>query len=230
MKMILSNHTGLDSMNKAYSYIKNFQTIVGKDLVAYLQEINGYPCFKKISNQGFFELLSSTGKVTKTFLSYYDTVEHISKRKLMNLDSLRKQLFKKGYNITEANDIINYLVALYILYSDEAKKEFYFMMYYTNRRVIDKKALFVVEVEEPSDVAEKFILCKDVEDEDGSEPIPNLKGINLLEEISSQNIMVDLGMKNTLKAIIEDQVNLCDDEDAVKAFKSIADILRIVVS
>lgn len=227
MKMILKGHNGIDTVNKAFSFMTNFETVMGKSINDIVAGYNGYPCFKKISNDGMFELLVSLGKVTQSFISYYDGVEKISKRKLFSLEALYKELLKQGKTKDEANNILKYFLSLYILENEEARKEFFFMMYYTNKQLSSKNNIFMAEILPVEDSIEKYILCKDEPDEDGSIPVPSLKGMSLLEAISAKTITLDFGMQKKIAGIIEDQVNMSTDDEAIKAFLAIADLLQL---
>lgn len=225
---ILKNHNALDTVEKVYSFITHLEKTMGKDLGTIINEYNQYPCFKKISNNSFFEMLSSVGKVTNTFLSYYDGIEHISRRKLFNPVALKSFLIKYGKTEEVAGNIVNWFVSLFIVDNEEARKELYFIMYNLNKR-LSSANLFMTEILEIDKDIQDFILCKNTDDEDGSKPVPNLIGMTLLECIGKKTITLDIDLQNQIQNIIEGQVNLCDDEDAVKAFFAIADILGLNV-
>lgn len=224
---ILKSHNGLDSAEKCYSFISHLESVMGKDLGTIITEYNTYPCFKKISNDGFYEMCSSLGKVTDTFLSYYDGIEHISRRRLFNPVALKNQLITMGKSPELAGKVVNFLTSIYIVDNEEARKEFYFIMYNLNKRC--KENLFMAELLDIEKDVLDFVLCKNKEDEDGSKPKPNLVGISLLESIGKKTITLDIETQAKIIEIIEDQVNVCPDEEAIKAFISIADIIGVSV-
>ena len=228
MKFIVKNHNDLKDVEKAYSFILNTQKSLGKNMGELLNESHNFPCFKKILNENFFKELVSLGKVTSTFLSYYDGIEHISRRKLFNPGALNEVLVKKGEDEELSRKVVSYLIALYIEGNEDARKEIYFLVYNINKKLFGQN-LFMVELEEIDKELNKYVLCKSEPDEDGSIPKPDCKGASLLETIGRRTISLDIGVQNELAQIIEDQLNLCEDEDACNAFLNIANIIGLSV-
>lgn len=224
---ILKSHNGLDSAEKCYSFIRHFETVMGKDLGTIITEYNTYPCFKKISNENFYQMCSTLGKVTNSFLSYYDGIEHISRRRLFNPVALKNQLISMGKEEELAGKVVDFLVAIYLSDNEEARKELFFMMYAYNKRC--KENLFMTEILDVEKEVLDFILCKNTEDEDGSKPKPTFEGISLLESIGKKTITLDIDTQNKIIGIIEDQVNVCSDEEAIKAFINLADIIGVSI-
>ena len=227
MQYLLKNHTGLDSVERIYSFLAHLEKTTGKDLGTLLLENNTYPCFKKISNKKFYEMLADTGKATNTFLSHYDSVEKISTRALFNPTALKNYLLKKGLKEEGVDLLINYFVSLYVYENEEAKKELYFLILNNNKKVSGN--LFMSEDLPIEDEFKNFILFKDKEDEDGKIPIPNIDGADLLERISRKTVILDLGKQAEIQEIIDAQMELCEDEDAIIAFKNIAKIIGLVI-
>lgn len=235
MQIIIKKDADLDSVNKVYSILKNLETIAGKDLVDLLYEARandqnskgGYACFKKITNKDTFKLLSDTGKATDCFVSHYDSIEHISRRALFNLESFRKELFKRGLNKEKANNVLRYIVSLVACNNEEVRREVYFLVHNKNKLSKAGKSYFIIELEEIPDEVENMVFYKDKEDEDGKPLTPTSSGQEFLDAIHNKTIVLDLAKRNQIEQIIEDAVNLYEGEAFVDSFLEIAKILEI---
>ena len=54
--------------------------------------------------------------------------------------------------------------------------------------------------------------------------------MSLLESIGKKTITLDIGLQDKIQGIIEDQINLCEDKDSIKAFYDIASLIGLDIT
>jgi hypothetical protein len=178
----------------------------------------------------FFEKMKELGKTTNVFLSYYDGIEHISRRQLFNPQALKNVIVKLGKDESFAKKVVVFLMSFCIIDNEEAKKEIYFMLYNYNKALKKSANLFMTEIVDIDREVLDYVLCKSTKDEDGTIPMPTVDGASLLESISRNNITLDIKMQDDIKDILEDIINLSEDDFVKDRLKDIAKILNMTIS